>query len=166
MSEALAIDGGVPVRDTEASPWPTWPDNTEREWEKEIAPILKEVYLDQTEGLPAPVGHRFGQAFAAYCDAAYGVMMPSGTTSIAAGLSAALDLDGLVDGGEVIIPNYTFIATASAPLSVRCSLALVDIDPVSFTMSPEATEAAITDQTVALLPVHLGGTPRRYGCPQ
>ena len=128
MSETLAIDGGVPVRDTEASPWPTWPDNTEREWEEEIAPILKEVYLGQTEGLPAPVGHRFGQAFAAYCDAAYGVMMPSGTTSIAAGLSAALDLDGMVDGGEVIIPNYTFIATASAPLSVRCSLALVDID--------------------------------------
>ncbi len=94
MSETLAIDGGVPVRDTEASKWPTWPDNTKREWEEEIVPILKEVYLDQTEGLPAPVGHRFGQAFAAYCDAAYGVMMPSGTTSIAAGLSAALDLDG------------------------------------------------------------------------
>lgn len=159
MSETLAIDGGVPVRDTKVSPWPTWPDNTEREWDEEIAPTLKEVYLGQTEGLPAPVGHRFGQAFAAYCDAAYGVMMPSGTTSIAAGLSAALDLDGLVDGGEVIIPNYTFIATASAPLSVRCSLALVDIDPVSFTMSPEAAEAAITDQTVALLPVHLGGHP-------
>ena len=132
MAETLAIDGGVAVRDTEVSPWPTWPAITEREWEEEIAPILKEVYLEQTEGLPAPVGHRFGQAFAAYCDAAFGVMMPSGTTSIAAALSAALDLDGIVDGGEVIIPNYTFIATASAPLSVRCSLALVDIDPMSF----------------------------------
>ncbi len=159
MPEKLAIDGGPPVRDTQKTPWPVWPANTEKEWDEEIVPILKEVYLGHTEGLPAPVGTRFSQAFAAYCDTAFGIMMPSGTTAIAAALSASLDLDGLVDGGEVIIPNYTFIATASAPLSVRCSLALVDIDPVNFTMSPEATEAAITDQTVALLPVHLGGHP-------
>ena len=122
MSETLAIDGGVPVRDTEASPWPTWPDNTEREWEEEIVPILKEVYLGQTEGLPAPVGHRFGQAFAAYCDAAYGVMMPSGTTSIAAGLSAALDLDGLVDSGEVIIPTTPLLPQQARPS--RCGALL------------------------------------------
>jgi dTDP-4-amino-4,6-dideoxygalactose transaminase len=159
MPAQLAAEGGTPVRNIKAKPWPDWPANTEKEWEEEIAPMLKEVYLNKSEGLPAPMGARFGQAFAAYCDASFGMMMPSGTTSIAAGISAALDLDGMVDGGEIIIPNYTFIATASAPLSVRCSLALVDIDPVSFTMLPEAVEAAITDKTVALLPVHLGGHP-------
>ena len=159
MGSQLALMGGSPVRDTDQKPWPEWPLNTEKEWDEEIAPMLKEVYLNKSEGLPAPMGARFGQAFAAYCDASFGTMMPSGTTAISAGVSAALDLDGLTDGGEIIIPNYTFIATASAPLSVRCSLALVDIDPVSFTMLPEAVEAAITPNTVALLPVHLGGHP-------
>jgi dTDP-4-amino-4,6-dideoxygalactose transaminase len=163
MAIQLAVSGGTPVRDTRLKPWPEWPANSEKEWEEEIAPIFKEVYLNKSEGLPATMSARFGQSFAAYCDASFGMMMPSGTTSIAAGVVAALDLDGLTDGGEVIIPNYTFIATASAPLSVRCSLAFVDIDPVSFTMSPEAVEAAISHQTVAILPVHLGGHPADMG---
>ena len=159
MSETLAIDGGTPIRNAKKNPWPSWPNNTEAEWDKDIAPMLKNIYLGKQEGLPATMSAQFGQAFAAYCDTAYGIMMPSGTSAIAAAISAALDLDGLADGGEVIIPNYTFIATASAPLSVRGSLSLVDVDPVSFTLSPEAVEAAITDKTTALLPVHLGGHP-------
>ncbi len=159
MPNLLAIHGGNPVRNTTQNPWPNWPNNTEAEWDRDIGPFLKSVFLGKQEGLPATMSAQFGQAFAAYCDAAFGIMMPSGTTAIAAATVAALDLDGLCDGGEIIIPNYTFIATASAPLSVRCSLALVDIDPVSFTMSPEAVESAITDKTVALLPVHLGGHP-------
>ena len=64
--------------------------------------------------------------------------MPHGTDAISAALAGALDLDGIGEGGEVIIPNYTFIATASAPISVRCSLALVDIDPDSFTILPRS----------------------------
>lgn len=159
MSEQLAIHGGTPVRSTDQKPWPVWPLSTEEEWEKEIAPSLKSIYLEKREGLPGTQGEAFGHAFAAYSDARYGVLMPHGTDAIAAACAGALDLDGIGEGGEVIIPNYTFIATASAPLSVRCSLALVDIDPVSFTMSPEAVESALTENTVALLPVHLGGHP-------
>jgi dTDP-4-amino-4,6-dideoxygalactose transaminase len=95
-----------------------------------------------------------------YCGAAHGLMMPHGTDAIAAALSGALDLDGFGDGGEVILPNYTFVASASAPLHVRCTLAFVDIDPVTYTMSPEAAEAAIRPGvTTALLPVHLAGQP-------
>ncbi|MDP6506643.1 MAG: DegT/DnrJ/EryC1/StrS family aminotransferase, partial [Planctomycetota bacterium] len=153
----LAIDGGTPVRDRESNPWPTWPHNTEEIWQDEIEPALKKVYLGRQEGLPATNSEAFGEAFAKYCDAEYGIMMPHGTDAIAAGLTGALDLDGLGDGGEVIIPNYTFIATASAPLSLGCSLALVDMDRESFTILPEAIEAAITGRTVAILPVHIGG---------
>ena len=158
-SEKLAMEGGTPVRDLEKAPWSSWPQNTEAAWEKEIEPALRAVYLQKEEGLPATQGEAFGQAFAAYGDTRYGIIMPHGTDAIAAAVAGALDLDGLGEGGEVIIPNYTFIATASAPLSVRCSLALVDIDPVSFTMHPEAVEAAVTDRTVAILPVHIGGHP-------
>jgi dTDP-4-amino-4,6-dideoxygalactose transaminase len=155
----LAINGGIPVRNMKENPWPAWPQNSESEWESEIEPALKAVYMDKDEGLPATRGESFGQSFAAYCDARYGIIMPHGTDAISAGLAGALDLDGLGDGGEIIIPNYTFIATASAPLSVRCSLALVDIDPESFTIDPAAVESAISDKTVGILPVHIGGHP-------
>ncbi len=157
--ETLAIDGGTPVRDTQKRPWPAWPNNSESNWEAEIEPALREVYTSRSEGLPATQCESFGSAFAAYCDGRYGIIMPHGTDAISAALAGALDLDGIGEGGEVIIPNYTFIATASAPISVRCSLALVDIDPQSFTILPEAIEAAITSQTRAIIPVHLGGHP-------
>lgn len=157
--DKLAVDGGKPIRDTSAKPWPNWPDNQEADWERDIEPALRDVYLSRSEGLPATQGEAFGASFAAYCDGRYGIIMPHGTDAISAAISGALDLDGIGEGGEMIIPNYTFIATASAPLSVRCTLSLVDVDPVSFTILPEAIEAAITERTVGILPVHLGGHP-------
>jgi dTDP-4-amino-4,6-dideoxygalactose transaminase len=156
-TEQLAMDGGSPVR---TKPWLFWPDNTEAEWKETVEPALREVYLSRIEGLPGPKSAAFGQAFADYCGATYGLFMPHGTDAIAAALSGALDLDGFGDSGEVLLPNYTFVASASAPLDVRCSLAFVDVDPVTYTMSVEAAEAAIRPgKTVALLPVHLGGHP-------
>ena len=155
----LAIEGGTPVRDLKKTPWPSWPKNTRDTWEREIEPALRAVYLQKEEGLPATQCEAFGKAFAAYCDTRYGIIMPHGTDAITAAIAGALDLDGLGDGGEIIIPNYTFIATASAPLSVHCSLALVDIDSISFTMDPSKVEEAITDRTVAIIPVHIGGHP-------
>lgn len=158
-SEKLALEGGLPVRDLARNPWPDWPQNSQAEWDAEIEPALRNVFMAKVEGLPSRQGEDFGQAFARYHQAQYGLMMPHGTDAIMAALAGALDLDGLGEGGQVIIPNYTFIATASAALFMRCSLALVDVDPVSFTMAPEAVEAAITEKTVAILPVHLGGHP-------
>ena len=74
--------------------------------------------------------------------------------------AAALDLDGFADGGEVIVPNYTYIASASSALYMRCSVALVDIDPRTFTLCPEAVAKAIVPgRTRAVMPVHLGGQP-------
>ena len=157
--DKLAVDGGSPVRNTDEMPWPNWPDNQEADWERDIEPALRDVYLSRSEGLPATQCEAFGSSFAAYCDGRYGIIMPHGTDAISAAITGALDLDGIGEGGEMIIPNYTFIATASASLSVRCSLSLVDVDPVSFTILPEAIEAAITDKTVGILPVHLGGHP-------
>src|SRR5262245_5755530 len=113
----LAIDGGSPVR---TRPWPVWPDNTEVEWNDSVGPALREVYLSRTEGLPSPKAEEFGAAMAEYCGARHGLMMPHGTDAIAACISGALDLDGFGPGGEVILPNYTFVASASAPLDVRC----------------------------------------------
>ena len=157
MSAKLAMHGGAPVR---KESWPSWPQATEEDWKNSVEPALKEVFMRQVEGLPGPKAKEFGEKFAAYCGAEYGICMPHGTDSIAAALSGALDLDGFGDSGEVIIPNYTFIATASAPLDRKCSVAFVDIDPDNFTIDPAAIEEAVDpSQTRAILPVHLGGHP-------
>ena len=164
MSEKLAINGGTPVRDRTKNPWTIWPQATGGEWEKVVGPALKEVFVSQTEGLPGPKAKEFGAKFAAYCGVKYGITMPHGTDSIAAALSGALDLDGFGDSGEVIVPNYTFIASASAPLDRKCTIAFVDIHPDNFTIDPKAIEDAIDpNRTRAILPVHLGGHPCDMG---
>ena len=157
--ETLAIDGGTPVRNRDA-PWPSWPRISQTEWSRRIEPALKQVYFSGVEGLPAPTSATFARKFAEYCGAEHGQMVVHGTDAIAAALTGALDLHACDDAGEVILPNYTFIATASAPLDRRCTLALVDIDSKTFTIDPDAIERAIRPgETKAILPVHLGGHP-------
>lgn len=159
MSNKLAISGGTPVRDLKTHPFPTWPLNNKDEWESKIEPLLRDVYMSRNEGSGGTMIPRFCEEYAAYTGTNYAVFMPHGTDSISAALAGALDLDGFSDGGEVIVPNYTFVATASAVLERRCTVAFVDILPDTFTIDPQAVEAAITPNTRAILPVHLGGNP-------
>ncbi len=159
MSDKLAISGGTPVRNTQVHPWSPWPINTSEEWESKIEPLLRDVYLSGNEGLGGTMIPRFCEQYAEYTGTNYAIFMPHGTDSISAALSSALDLDGFSDGGEVIVPNYTFVATASAVLDRRCTVVFVDVCPDTFTIDPNAVEGAITPETVAILPVHLGGHP-------
>ncbi|MCY4402733.1 MAG: DegT/DnrJ/EryC1/StrS family aminotransferase [Candidatus Poribacteria bacterium] len=159
MSNKLAISGGTPVRNTQTHPWQPWPMNTAEEWESKIEPLLRDVYLSGNEGLGGSMIPRFCEQYAEYTGTNYAIFMPHGTDSISAALSAALDLDGFSIGGEIIVPNYTFVATASAVLDCRCTVTFVDICPETFTIDPNAVEEAITPETVAILPVHLGGHP-------
>lgn len=166
MSNQLAISGGTPVRNTESESWPAWPLNTPEEWELKIEPLLRAVYLSGNEGIGGTMIERFSEQYARYSGTSYARFMPHGTDSISAALAGALDLDGFSDGGEVIVPNYTFVATASAVLERRCTVAFVDISPETFTINPEAVEAAIRPETRAILPVHLGGHPADLGALQ
>lgn len=163
MSNKLAISGGTPVRNTQTHPWTPWPINTTDEWESKIEPLLREVYLSGNEGLGGNLIPRFCQQYAEYTGTEYAIFMPHGTDSISAALSGALDLDGFSEGGEVIVPNYTFVATASAVLDRRCTVVFVDICPETFTIDPNVVEEAITPETCAILPVHLGGHPADMG---
>lgn len=163
MSDKLAINGGNPVRNTSKSPWHGWPLATDEEWQQRIEPVFKEVYLSRTEGLPGPKAAAFGKAFGEYCGTDYAICMPHGTDAIGAAVTGVLDLDGFGDGGEVIIPNYTFVATASAVLDRRCRVVFVDIDPDTGTIDPQAVEEAIGPETAAILPVHLLGHPAHMG---
>ena len=160
MTDTLAINGGTPVRDTRSKPWPAWPPVSDEQWRERIEPALRDVYRSGIEGLPGPKAAEFGCKFAGYCGAKHARLLNHGTDAIAASLAAVLDLDGWAGGGEVLLPNYTFIATASAPLDRRCAIRFVDIDRQTFNMDPDALEAAIhPGQTRAIIPVHLAGHP-------
>ena len=74
-------------------------------------------------------------------------------------LHMALIALGIGAGDEVIVPSFTFAATANSVALAGATPVFVDIEPDSFCISPEAIEAAITPRTRAIMPVHLYGHP-------
>jgi dTDP-4-amino-4,6-dideoxygalactose transaminase len=82
----------------------------------------------------------------------YAVAFANGTVTVEVALRAA----GIGWGDEVIVPAYTFQATAAAPMAAGVIPVIVDADPNNYCIDPKAAEAAITDRTRAIIPVHLG----------
>lgn len=94
-----------------------------------------------------------------YCQrtgAKYALAVNAGTSALVAALIGA----GVGPGDEVIVPAYTYIATAAAVLIARAVPIIVEVDD-SLTMDPQAFEAAITPYTKAVIPVHMRGVPCR-----
>lgn len=83
------------------------------------------------------------------------IAVNSGTS----GLHMALEAIGMDKGDEVIVPSFTFAATANAVALTGATPIFVDIDPRTFNIDPRAIEAAITPKTRAIQPVHLYGQP-------
>jgi dTDP-4-amino-4,6-dideoxygalactose transaminase len=81
------------------------------------------------------------------------VTCTNGTTAIEMGLRAL----GVVPGDEVIVPPYTFIATASAVVTVGAVPVFADIDPETLCLDPEDAARKISPRTRAIIPVHVGG---------
>ena len=77
--------------------------------------------------------------------------------SATAGLHLALEAVGVGEGDEVIVPSYTFTATAEVVRYLGAHPVIVDVDPVTFNIRPEAIRAAITAKTRAIMPVHFAG---------
>lgn len=95
----------------------------------------------------------FEKEFAAYCQAEHGIGVNTGTSALHLALLAA----GVGAGDEVITVPFTFVATVSAIDYTGARPVFVDIDPKTFTMDVNALEAAITEKTKAIIPVHLYG---------
>ena len=148
MPDELAIDGGAPAV---TAPMPTWPVHGDREREL----LLEVLESGQWGSLTGHKVERFTTAFASFQGADHAVCTPSGTLA----LEAALEALGVGPGDEVITSAWTFIATASAILTMGARPVFVDIDPTTNTIDPACIEPAITPRTKAIVPVHIGGLP-------
>ncbi len=109
--------------------------------------------LDSTQFVLGKEVAAFEALFAEYSSTEYAMGTSSGTSALHLALLAA----GVGPGDEVITTPHTFIASVSAIDYCGATPVFVDIDPVSFTIDPALVEAAITDRTKAMLPVHLYG---------
>jgi dTDP-4-amino-4,6-dideoxygalactose transaminase len=97
----------------------------------------------------------FENEFSAFVANRHCIAVNSGTS----GLHLAMIAAGLKQGDEVIMPSFTFAATANAVALTGATPVFVDIDPKTFNIDPAAIEAAITPRTRAIQPVHLYGQP-------
>lgn len=98
---------------------------------------------------------QFEEGFSEWVDGATCVAVNSGTSALHLGMLAA----GIGPGDEVIVPSFTFAATANSVALTGATPVFVDIDPVTFCIDPKAVEAAITPRSRAVVPVHLYGHP-------
>ena len=149
----LAIHGGEPVVKRPLDKG--WPIFDECE-EKGLLEVLRSGHwwrggLEPSESKVS----QFEDRFASYCQAEHGIAITNGTQALECALKAA----GVEAGDEVIVPALTFVATATAVALVNAVPIIVDVDPKTYNISPDAIEDAITEKTRAILPVHNGGYP-------
>lgn len=155
----LAIDGGTPVRDIRWRPWSPADTNRRQQW-RSVGPVFRDVFLSGVEGLPQTRQRDFASRWAAYCGCEHGLLLPHGTDALRFALAAVFDHDGLEYGGEVIVPNLSFIASATAAWDRRFGVALVDVDRATLNLDPRRVEEAIVPgRTRAIVPVHQFGQP-------
>ena len=98
---------------------------------------------------------KFEKTFCEYCDTKYALTTANGTVALHLALAAL----GINQEDEVIVPDFTFVATANAVKYLGAKVITVDIDEETYCISPKAIEKAITSKTKAIVPVHLYGHP-------
>jgi len=111
--------------------------------------------LDSGTIAQGPCVKAFEEKFARMCGVKYAIATTSGTTA----LHVALLAHGIGPGDEVITSPFTFIASANSVLYTGAKPVFVDIDPYTFNIDAKNIEAAITEHTMAIMPVHLFGLP-------
>lgn len=109
--------------------------------------------IESTAFINGPAVREFQEALQSWLGVHHVIPCGNGTDA----LQIALMVLGLKPGDEVIAPDFTFVATAEVVALLGLKPVFVDVDPDTFTMSPEAFESAITPRTRAVIPVHLFG---------
>lgn len=146
MSE-LAINGGSAVR---GKAWPVWPI-----WDESEIQAVRRVFECGQWGIGSPIVKEFETAFAEMYGAKHAISCTNGSHAIVVALQAL----GVKAGDEVIVPPYTFIATATAVLAIGAVPVFVDIHPDTYNLDPALIDPAITERTRCIIPVHIAGNP-------
>ena len=148
MDDKPALLGGTPAKPTLT---PDWPFYDEKE-KQALMDVLESRIWWRTPGSQTLA---FEQEFASYHQARFGIAVTNGTAALEVAIAAL----GIGPGDEVIVPDFTFIASASAVLTAGAMPVLVDCTPDTFCIDPKEAEAAITPRTKAIIAVHMGGHP-------
>jgi L-glutamine:2-deoxy-scyllo-inosose/3-amino-2,3-dideoxy-scyllo-inosose aminotransferase len=145
-SSQLAIKGGAPGVSLTAPRWPMCED-VEVSW-------MEGVLRSGQWSWNGPHEQAFCREFAGFIGAKHCLLLANGTVT----MQCALQAVGVKPGDEVIVPGLTWVATLQAALDIGANAVVVDIDPETYCLDPQAVEAALTAKTRAIMPVHL------YGC--
>lgn len=119
--------------------------------DEELAQLTETIKANWITG--GPKVKEFERQMAGLCGVKHAIAICNGTLALYVGLKAM----GIGEGDEVIVPDFTFIASANSVVMAGATPILVDIDPRTFNIDPESTEKAITRKTKAVMPVHIYG---------
>jgi dTDP-4-amino-4,6-dideoxygalactose transaminase len=125
-----------------------------RSIKSEIDAAMQDI-MDNTAFIMGKALTDFEASFAEYAQSKHAIGVSSGTDALLLAMQAA----GLDSGDEVITTAHTFIATVEPMFQLGIKPVFVDIDPKTYNIDPALIEAAITDKTKAIVPVHLYGQP-------
>lgn len=142
----LALLGGGPIRKKD---FPSWPLVTKKKVES-VSSVIKSGHWDRGNLI-----EEFENKFAQYQDSQYCASTTSGTSS----LFIALKVVGVGPGDEVLVPTYTYVATAAVVKLVGAEPVFVDIDPSTANIDLKDLLKKITRRTKAVIPVHFAGLP-------
>ncbi len=149
MGEKLAIEGGKR----------TVPEGLEKPWpiitQDDIDAVVKVLKRGVLWGPDAPEKVSLEKEWAEYCGVKYCLATNTGTSALHACIAGV----GIEPGDEVIIPAFTFWATAQAVLCQNGIPIFVDIDPITYNIDPKKIEEKITEKTKAIIVVHTHGLP-------
>lgn len=154
-SEAGGTEGAAPDGEPRPDPVPLLDlsDDIEAR-ESEYMEAIRTV-VRSGQFILGPAVRGFEERAADHLGAGHAVGVNSGTDALVIGLRAL----GIGEGDEVVTPSFTFFATPESIEMVGADPVFADIDPHTLNLDPDAVEAAVTDRTAALLPVHLFGRP-------
>jgi perosamine synthetase len=124
-------------------------------WEEDDLVGINEAIKKGMFWAIGPNIEKFEEMMAGYIGTKYAVTFNSGTSA----LHAVLLAKKIKEGDEVIVPSFTFIATANSPLFVNAKPVFADIEEDTLGLDPEDVKEKITDKTKAIIPIHYGGTP-------
>jgi len=124
-------------------------------WDEEDIEAVNEALRRGTNWAVGPGITQFEEKLSEYLGIKYCLTFNSGTSA----LHAILLAYGIGLGDEVIVPSFTFIATANAPLFVGAKPVFADIEEKTFGLEPEDVKRKISTRTKAIIPIHYGGCP-------